>query len=115
MTLKILHNPRCSKSRQTLTLLREKGYEPEVQEYLKNPPSVAELADILDRLGMEPRAFMRRNEAEYKDNGIDNASLSREQLLQAMVDHPKLIQRPVVITDRKAAIGRPPEAVLEIL
>jgi len=115
MTLKILHNPRCSKSRQTLDLLREKGFDPEIQEYLKTPPTAEELEDILNRLGMEPRAFMRRNEAEYKDNGLDDDSLSRAALIEAMVHNPKLIQRPVVITDDKAAIGRPPEAVLEIL
>lgn len=115
MTLKILHNPRCSKSRQTLELLREKGFEPEVQEYLKAPPTADELEEILNRLDMEPRDFMRRNETEYKEHGLDDDSLSRAALIEAMVRHPKLIQRPVVITDDKAAIGRPPEAVLEIL
>lgn len=115
MTLKILHNPRCSKSRQTLALLRERGFEPEVQEYLKTPPSETELEEILQRLGLEPRQLMRRQETEYKANGLDDPDLSREALISAMVRHPKLIERPVVISDDRAALGRPPEAVLEIL
>lgn len=115
MTLKILHNPRCSKSRQTLELLRERGLDPQVQEYLKHPPTEVELDDILHRLGLEPRQLMRRKEAEYRDNGLDNPDLSREALIAAMVRHPRLIERPIVIRDGKAAVGRPPEAVLEIL
>ncbi|MBA1147033.1 arsenate reductase (glutaredoxin) [Ectothiorhodospiraceae bacterium WFHF3C12] len=115
MTLKILHNPRCSKSRQTLALLREKGHEPLVQEYLKTPPTTAELDDILNRLGLEPRALIRRQEAEYKDNGLDNPDLDRDALIAAMVRHPRLIERPIVLNDDKAALGRPPEAVLDIL
>lgn len=115
MTLKILHNPRCSKSRQALNLLRERGLEPQVQEYLKNPPSEAELDDILQRLGLEPRQLMRRKETEYKENGLDDPDLSREALIAAMIQHPKLIERPIVIRDGKVALGRPPEAVLEIL
>ena len=109
------HNPRCSKSRQTLELLRERDIEPDIVEYLKTPPDFAELERILDLLGLEPRELMRRNEAEYRDNGLDDDSLSREQLIQAMVDHPKLIQRPIVISGGRAALGRPPEHVLDIL
>ena len=115
MTTKIYHNPRCSKSRQTLQLLQEQGDQPEIVEYLKTPPSAAELAGILDLLGLEPRQLMRTKEAEYKENGLDDPTLSREQLIAAMVAHPKLIERPIVIHNGKAALGRPPENVLDIL
>jgi len=115
MTVKIYHNPRCGKSRQTLQLLKDQGIEPEVIEYLKTPPSAQELDDILQKLGMEPRELMRKKEAEYKANGLDDASLDRQALIQAMVDNPILIERPVVIAGGKAAIGRPPETVLDIL
>lgn len=115
MSVKIYHNPRCSKSRQTLELLHDKSIEPEIVEYLKTPPSAEELTVILDMLGLEPRQLMRQKEEEYKANGLDNPDLSREQLIAAMVAHPKLIERPIVIKDGKAAIGRPPERVLDIL
>jgi arsenate reductase len=115
MTTKIYHNPRCSKSRQTLELLRERSVEPDVIEYLKTPPSAAELAAILDLLGLEPRQLMRTKEADYRDNGLDDPALSRDALIAAMVAHPKLIERPIVIRDGRAAIGRPPERVLDIL
>lgn len=115
MTLKIYHNPRCSKSRQTLQLLQDNGGQAEVVEYLKTPPSVAELTNILDMLNMEPRQLMRRHEVEYQQNGLDNPALSRDQLIAAMVAQPKLIERPIVVNNGKAAIGRPPECVLEII
>ncbi len=115
MNVKIYHNPRCGKSRQTLQLLKEQGIEPEVIEYLKTPPSTQELDDILQKLGMEPRELMRKKEAEYKANGLDDASLDRQALIQAMINSPILIERPVVIAGGKAAVGRPPEAVLTIL
>lgn len=115
MTVKIYHNPRCGKSRQTLQLLKDQGIEPEIIEYLKTPPSVQELDDILQKLGMEPRGLMRKKEAEYKANDLDDAALGRQALLQAMVDNPILIERPIVIANGKAAIGRPPEDVLAIL
>jgi arsenate reductase len=115
MTVKIYHNPRCSKSRQTLELLRDKAGEPEIVEYLKTPPSAEELGDILDMLGLEPRQLMRRKEPEYKEQGLDNPGLSHDELIAAMVAHPKLIERPIVIKDGKAAIGRPPELILDIL
>ncbi|TRW97939.1 arsenate reductase (glutaredoxin) [Candidatus Methylobacter oryzae] len=115
MTVKIYHNPRCGKSRQTLQLLKDQGIEPEVIEYLKTPPNAQELDDILQKLAMEPRELMRKKEAEYKANGLDDASLDRQVLIQAMVDHPILIERPIVIANGKAAIGRPPEDVLAIL
>jgi len=111
----IYHNPRCSKSRQTLELLNERGVEAQVVEYLQTPPDAATLQSILDMLGIEPRELMRSNEAEYRDLNLDDASLSREQLIAAMVSHPRLIQRPIVVRGDKAALGRPPEQVLGIL
>ncbi len=116
MTVKIYHNPRCSKSRETLKLLQTQGIEPEIIEYLKTPPSAEELADILDKLGLDnPRDLMRKKEKEYKENNLDDTSLSREQLIAAMVEFPRLIERPIVLANNKAAIGRPPENVLAIL
>ncbi|PKM13363.1 MAG: arsenate reductase (glutaredoxin) [Gammaproteobacteria bacterium HGW-Gammaproteobacteria-3] len=115
MTVKIYHNPRCSKSRRTLQLLQERGLDIEVIEYLKTPPSAEELGDILQKLDLQPRALMRKNEAEYKAGGLDDEALDRQTLIQAMVDTPKLIERPIVLTQDKAAIGRPPENVLTIL
>ncbi|MGE4218932.1 MAG: arsenate reductase (glutaredoxin) [Alphaproteobacteria bacterium] len=115
MAVTIYHNPRCSKSRQTLQLLRDRGVEPQIVEYLIDPPSAAVLADILDRLNMEPRALMRRKEAPYKELGLDDPAKTRDALIRAMVEHPILIERPVVLNDGKAALGRPPEAVIEIL
>lgn len=115
MSVKIYHNPRCTKSRETLKLLTDKGIEPEVVEYLKTPPSHAELQDILQKLSLAPRQLMRRQEAEYKANGLDDPALSDSELIEAMVRIPKLIERPIVLANGKAAIGRPPEAVLAIL
>lgn len=113
--IKIFHNPRCSKSRQTLELLEQNGISPKVVKYLETPPSEQELASILDLLSMQPRDLMRQNEAEYKQSGMDNASLSRDQLIQLMVDNPKVIERPIVLANGKAIIGRPPEQVLDII
>ena len=115
MSVEIYHNPRCSKSRQTLQLLEEQGVEPEIVEYLKTPPDKAELEKILTMLGIEPRELMRKKEQEYKAAGLDNPDLSPDQLIQAMVDHPRLIERPIVIKNGRAALGRPPEKVLEII
>ncbi len=115
MSVQIYHNPRCSKSRQTLQLLNEQGIEPEIIEYLKNPPSAEKIEEILTMLDIEPRQLMRKNEAEYKDNNLNDTSLSREALIKAMVQMPKLIERPIVLANNKAAIGRPPENVLNIL
>ena len=114
-TLTIYHNPRCSKSRTTLALLEEQGQQPEVIQYLKTPPTAAELENILTMLGLEPRELMRKKEKEYKEAGLDDDSLSRKQLIDAMVKYPKLIERPIVIKDGKAVLGRPPEKVLDIL
>lgn len=115
MTIKILHNPRCSKSRQTLALLKEKGVEPVVVQYLVDTPTAAELTEIVSLLRLTPRDLMRRKEAPYKELGLDDPSLTDEQLIAAMVAHPVLIERPIVINGGKAALGRPPQAVLEII
>jgi arsenate reductase len=110
----IYHNPRCSKSRATLELLREQGVEPTIIEYLKTPPSRAELARILHMLGMEPRDLMRRKESEYREQALDNPELTTNDLIKAMQATPKLIERPIVLANGKAALGRPPESVLDI-
>jgi arsenate reductase len=96
-------------------ILDDKGVDTTVIEYLKTPPNTAELSEILDLLGLEPRDLMRRHEAPYKDNNLGDPDLSREQLIQAMIDNPILIERPIVINGDKATIGRPPEKVLDIL
>lgn len=115
MSIKIYHNPRCSKSRETLKLLEVQGLQPEIIEYLKQPPTTAELQDILQKLGLKPRQLMRTKEAEYKENGLDDPSLSDDELIEAMIRIPKLIERPIVLANDKAAIGRPPESVLTIV
>ncbi len=115
MTITLYHNPRCSKSRQALELLREHGTEPNVIEYLRTPPSREQLKDILQLLGIGPRALLRRGEEEYAALNLDNPALSDDAVIDAMVSHPKLIERPIFIHDGKAIIGRPPERVLEIL
>jgi arsenate reductase len=115
MTVTILHNPRCSKSRATLALLQERGIQPEVSLYLEAPPSTAELQSILKKLGMTARQLMRRGESEYQELNLDDPGLSEAQLVRAMAAHPRLIERPIVLANGKAAIGRPPEAVLAIL
>jgi len=110
----IYHNPRCSKSRQTLELLQEQGIEPDIIEYLSSPPSEAELDGILTKLGMEPEALMRKGEDEYKQH-FKGRDLSRAETISLMVQYPKVIERPIVVNDGKAAVGRPPESVLGIL
>lgn len=113
--VRIYLNPKCSKCRLTMDILNEKGVESTVIEYLNTPPDSTELSEVLDLLGLEPRELMRKHEAPYKDNNLDNPDLSREQLIQAMVDNPILIERPIIISGKKATIGRPPEKVLDIL
>ncbi len=113
MTLKIYHNPRCSKSRQTLALLEEQGLEADVVEYLNTPPSASELAAIVKMLSVPARDIARKKEAA--EAGIDVSSLNEKALLSAMAAHPAVIERPIVINNGKAAIGRPPENVLKIL
>lgn len=115
MSVKIYHNPRCSKSRQTLQLLEENGVQAEVIEYLKTPPTIDELDAILTLLNMQPRELMRKGEAEYKATGMNNPNLDRDALITGMVNAPKLIERPIVLANGKVAIGRPPESVLAIL
>ena len=111
----IYHNPRCSKSRATLELLRQNGIEPTVVEYLKNPPDRQTLEHILTLLGADPRDFMRKKEAAYAANSLADPSLSRAQLIAAMVTNPILIERPIVLANNKAAVGRPPENVLGLI
>lgn len=116
MTVKIYHNPRCSKSRETLELIRnERHIEPEVVLYLDTPPSVAELKQLLKMLGLSPRELMRKKEALYKELNLDDATLTDEALIEAMAANPKLIERPIVVNGGKAALGRPPSRVLDIL
>jgi len=111
---KIYHNPRCAKSRQTLQLLEEKGVKPEVVEYLKTPPTAQELQDILNLLGLKPAQLIRKGEAIFKEK-YKGRDLSDNQWIEAMVENPKLIERPIVVKDGKAAIGRPPENVLGLI
>ena len=113
MPVTIYHNPRCSTSRKALALLREQGIEPEIVEYLKTPPSAAELKSILGRLQMPAARLLRRKEAAAA--GIDPRPLSEDALIAAMVRNPIVIERPIVVSDGKAALGRPPEAVLGVL
>lgn len=115
MQVVIYHNPRCSKSRQTLQLLKDRGIEPEIIEYLKTPPDRKKLQEILKLLGMNPRDLMRTKESIYREARLDDNSLSDDQLLNAMIEHPVLMERPVVLANGKAALGRPPEQVLDIL
>lgn len=115
MQVKIFHNPHCSKSRKTLQLLEERGFQPEVVEYLKTPPDAEQLSRLLDMLGLEPRQLMRTGEAAYRENKLGDESLGRDELITAMVENPILIERPIVVAGGRARIGRPPEAVLEIL
>ncbi len=111
----IYHNPKCSKSRETLALLRAQGVESKVVLYLETPPDVETLDRILKLLKMEPRTLMRKKEEEYRTLGIDGGSQSRGELLRFMVEHPILIERPIVVKGDRAALGRPPEEVLKIL
>lgn len=115
MTVTIYHNPRCSKSRQTLALLEERGVSPRVVDYLKSPPSAAELKTILKKLRLRPRDLMRKGEPLYAELELKDRDLDDDALIALMVANPILIERPIVVSGGKAAIGRPPEKVLEIL
>ena len=115
MSLTLYHNPKCSKSRQTLKLLEEQGINPKIIEYLKNPPTPEKLKEILSLLKISPRDLMRKKEDEYKELGLANSQLSDQDLIDYMVKNPILIERPIVIVDGKAVLGRPPEQVLNIL
>ncbi|SFF93218.1 arsenate reductase (glutaredoxin) [Pontibacter chinhatensis] len=112
--LKIYHNTRCSKSRQTLELINQAGQEVEVVEYLKTPPTASELRDILQKLNMKPEQLLRKGEAIYKEK-YKGRELTDEEWIQAMVENPVLIERPIVVKDNKAVLGRPPEKVQELL
>lgn len=113
--IKIYHNPRCSKSRQTLDLLKEREIDPEIVLYLDSPPDEQELKALLGLLGISARELIRESEQEYKDLNLADTSLDEDDLIKAMISTPKLIQRPIVVANGKAAIGRPPEQVLAIL
>lgn len=112
--MKILHNPRCSKSRETLKLIEDAGKEVEVIEYLNDTPSVSELKSIIEKLGIKPLDLVRKGEDVYKDN-FKGKTLSDDEWIEAMVKYPKLIERPIVISGKQAVIGRPPQNVLELL
>ncbi len=111
----IYHNPRCSKSRATLELLQRRGIEPRIVEYLSSPPSADELDRVLRLLDLEPRDLTRKKEQAYKEAGLDDETLGRDEIIARMVAHPIVIERPIVVKGDRAAVGRPPENVLEIL
>jgi|SRR6185436_13329675 len=115
MPLTIYHNPRCTKSRQTLELLKDQGLKPNVIEYLKTPPTAAELDAILNKLGIEPDKIVRTKEDAYAASGLKNPNLTRAEKIAILVKNPILIERPIVINGGKAALGRPPEAILKII
>lgn len=115
MTVTILHNPRCSKSRATLNMLRGKDIEPKIIDYIENPPTAEEFREILAKLDLSPRDLLRRGEKIYKQLELSDTALSDTALITAMVGNPILIERPIVVNGDKAALGRPPENVLEIL
>lgn len=114
-SLTIYHNPRCSKSRETLALLEEKGLHPEVIDYLKNPPTPAQLQQVLQALGLPADKLLRTKEEEYRNLNLANFMGSEQELITIMCEHPKLIERPIVVCGEQARIGRPPAAVLEII
>ncbi len=113
--LTLYHNPRCSKSRGALELLEARGLQPNVRRYLETPPSAAELKELLGKLGISARQLLRTGEEEYQTLGLAAPALSEDQLIEAMVANPRLIERPILINGDKAVIGRPPEKILEIL
>ncbi len=111
----IYHNPRCSKSRQTLEILKEHNIEPDVVLYLQTPPDAKKLRALLKKLGLEARDLLRKSESAYKENNLQDQTLNNEHLIQAMVEHPILIERPIVEKGNKAVLGRPPENVLSLI
>lgn len=115
MPVKIYHNPRCSKSRQTLEIIRNAGIEPQIIEYLKTPPTAAEIESLLTALALAPQEIMRRGEEIFKTLDLARPDISRAKLLAAIASHPVLIERPIVVTGKGARICRPPEIVHEIL
>lgn len=115
MSITIYHNPRCSKSRQTLALIRQHGIEPEIVEYLDQPLSITELKRIIERLGVSARDILRSSEVEYKTLDLGRPELDDEELIAAIHAHPRLMQRPIVVRGDRACLGRPPEQVLDLL
>ena len=115
MSVTIYHNPRCSKSRQTLALLEERNISPNVILYLETPLDANTIQTLLKQLQLSPRELMRKGEAEYKENNLKDSTLSDTELVSMMVKFPKLIERPIVVSKGKAKIGRPPESVIDIL
>lgn len=115
MTITIWHNPRCSKSRQTLELLHKRGIAPAIREYLKEPPSTAEIERLIDLVGGDPAELIRDGEPEFKTLWKKKSELGKVAIAAAIAAHPILLQRPVVVAGKRAAIGRPPEAVLPLL
>ncbi len=111
----IYHNPRCAKSRATLKLIKARGIEPRIVEYLKTPPSQSELEGLLKLLGLRARDLLRKKEAQYKKLKLNDPEKTEAQIVRAMVEHPILIERPIVVANGKAVLGRPPENVLKIL
>jgi arsenate reductase len=115
MSVTIYHNPQCSKSRQTLALLEQRGIKPEIIEYLVTPPTEAELKRLLRLLGIPPRKLLRTKEEEYKRAKLDRPGVSDDEIIRALVKYPRLMERPIVVSGDKAAIGRPPENILKII
>lgn len=113
--VRIFHNPRCSKCRQSMQLLDDRGIKTEVVEYLKQPPTASELREVLELLALEPRELMRKHESPYKELGLNDNSIGNDELILAMIENPILIERPIIIHGKKAVIGRPPEKILDIL
>ena len=111
----IYHNPRCTKSRQTLALLEDRGIQPRIVEYLVTPPTEAELKRLLKLLGISPRELLRTKEEEYKQAKLDKPDVTDAEIIRAMVKYPRLMERPIVVVGNKAALGRPPENVLKII
>lgn len=115
MDVTLYHNPRCSKSRKVLEILRSNDIEPRIVEYLKHTPTREQLLEILQLLALQPRDLMRKGEPAYRENNLNDPDLDSDQLLDAMLAHPILIERPIVVVNGRAIIGRPPEKVLSIL
>lgn len=114
-SITLYHNPRCSKSRETLNLLEQQGIRPEIVHYLTDTPDAATLSNLLKKLGLRARDLLRRKEEEYKALGLDNPALTEEAIIALMVQHPKLIERPIVVKGDRAVLGRPPENVLQLV
>lgn len=113
--MQLFHNPNCSKSRAALALLRERGIEPDIVAYLDQAPTVAALRSLIDKLGIRPRDLLRTGEPAYAELGLADESLGDDVVIDAMATHPRLIERPILVKDGRAVIGRPPELVLELL